>query len=72
MALETSADGESWREVDCREDTNEVNSNYFTGIFGVAGGGECRFIRLANIDKNHFANDAIYISAWEIFGSLIE
>jgi hypothetical protein len=38
----------------------------------VAGGGECRFIRLVNVGKNHFGDDQLNISAWEIFGSLIE
>jgi hypothetical protein len=70
--VETSADGTSWREVDHKEGSNELNGRYFTGTFPVVGGGECRFIRLVSIGRNHRDNDAIYISAWEIFGSLIE
>jgi hypothetical protein len=66
--VETSADGEKWREV-ARE---EVNGDRFTGTFAVAGGGECRFIRLVNIGRNHNRNDYLCISAWEIFGRLIE
>jgi hypothetical protein len=70
--VETSVDGESWREVDHKENSEQLNGANFRGTFAVAGGGECRFIRLVNVGKNHFANDCLFISAWEIFGSLIE
>jgi hypothetical protein len=43
-----------------------------TGTFAVLGSGECRLIRLENVGRSHFANDILAISAWEIFGSLIE
>jgi hypothetical protein len=45
---------------------------WLSGTFTVAGGGECRFIRLVNIGRNHFGTDVLCISAWKIFGSLIE
>jgi hypothetical protein len=70
--LETSLDGESWREVSREEDNNQLNGEYFTGTFAVAGGGECRFIRLVNIGRNHKGSDKLKITAWEIFGSLLE
>jgi hypothetical protein len=70
--VETSADGENWREVAHEEDNSHLNGIYFTGTFAVADGGECRFIRLVNIGRNFFGSDSLYISAWEIFGSLIE
>jgi hypothetical protein len=70
--VETSTDGENWREV-AREDNNkQLNGEYFTATFPVAGGEECRFIRLVNIGRNHQGNDYLCISAWEIFGNLIE
>jgi hypothetical protein len=69
--VETSADGESWREVAHKEDNGQLNGRHFTGRFAVAGG-ECRFIRLVNIGRNHAGHDVFFISAWEIFGSLIE
>jgi hypothetical protein len=43
-----------------------------TGAFAVAGGDEYRSSRLVNIGTNYNGNDRILISAWEIFGSLIE
>jgi hypothetical protein len=70
--VETSADGESWREVAREENNNQLNGSRFTGTFSVADGGECRFIRLVNIGRNHFGDDQLRISAWEIFGSLFE
>jgi hypothetical protein len=70
--VETSADGESWREVAREENNEQLNGFRFTGTFAVAGGGECRFIRLVNIGRNHRGSDQLAISAWEIFGSLFE
>jgi hypothetical protein len=70
--VETSADGKSWREVAREEGNKQLNGPRFTATFPVAGGGECRFIRLVNIGRDHFGNDTLVISAWEIFGSLVE
>jgi hypothetical protein len=70
--VETSADGESWLEVAREEANNQLNGRYLTGTFAVAGGGECRFIRLANIARNHHGDDCFCVSAWEIFGRIIE
>jgi hypothetical protein len=70
--VETSADGESWREVAREENNKQLNGIWFAGTFEVAGSGECRFIRLVNIGRNHFGNDILWITAWEIFGSLVE
>jgi hypothetical protein len=49
-----------------------LKGSHFVGTFAVAGGEECRFIRLVNIGRNHLGTDQLNISAWEIFGSLIE
>jgi hypothetical protein len=70
--IETSVDGENWREVTREEDNKQLNDSRFIGTFPVAGAGERRFIRLVNIGRNHYGNDCLLISAWEIFGSLIE
>jgi hypothetical protein len=69
--VETSTDGENWLEV-AREEDNQLKGEYFTATFPVAGGGECRCIRLVNIGRNHSGSDSLIISAWEIFGNLIE
>jgi hypothetical protein len=70
--VETLADGQSWREVAREEDNEHLNGAAFTDTFAVAGGGECRFIPLVNIGRNHYGDDEICISAWEIFGSLVQ
>jgi hypothetical protein len=70
--VETSADGESWREVVREEDNKQLNGCRLTRTFVVAGGGECRFIRLVNIGRNHEKTDMLCIAAWEIFGTLVE
>jgi hypothetical protein len=71
-AVETSADGKGWQEVDHRENNNELNGKLLLRTFAVADAAPCRFIRLVNIGKNHWGNDQPCMSAWEIFGRLIE
>jgi hypothetical protein len=70
--VETSTDGENWKEIDRKKDNAKLNGWKITGTFPVTGAGECRFIRLVNIGRNHAGYDMLAISAWEIFGSLIE
>jgi hypothetical protein len=70
--VETSADGQTWREVAREENNEQLNGYNFTATFAVAGGGECRFVRLVQIGRNHLGDDILYIEAWEIFGSLFE
>jgi hypothetical protein len=69
--VETSVDGERWQVVAREKDNEQLNGKFKTITFPVAGAGECRFIRLVNIGRNHFGNDCLWISAWEIFGTLI-
>jgi hypothetical protein len=70
--VETSDDGKIWRKVAHEKPNGQLNGAHFTGTFVVAGGGECHFIRLVNIGRNHHGSDSLNISAWEIFGSLIQ
>jgi hypothetical protein len=70
--VETSVDGGNWREVAREKGNDRLNGKLFVDTFAVTGCGECRFIRLVNIGRNHARNDCMNISAWEIFGSLIE
>jgi hypothetical protein len=66
------SDAWNWREVAPEEGTEQLHGSYFTATFVVTGGRECRFIWLMTIGGNHHGNNAFGISAWEIFGSLIE
>jgi hypothetical protein len=70
--VETSADGESWQDVAREKDNKQFTGTFFSGTFEVAGSEECRFIRLVNIGRNRAGYDSLQISAWEIFGRLIE
>jgi hypothetical protein len=70
--VETSTDGKNWQEVAREEENKQLNGVYFTATFPVSGGGECRCIRLVNIGRNHWGSDRLAITAWEIFGNLIE
>jgi hypothetical protein len=65
-------DGEVWREVAREKNNEQLNDSYFAGRFAVAGGRECRFIRLVNIGRSHCGSDCLNISVWEIVGSLLE
>jgi hypothetical protein len=70
--VETSAEGESWREVAREEDNKQFNGSKFIGTFEVTCGGAYRFIRLVNIGRNHEGHDQLLISGWEIFAVLRE
>jgi hypothetical protein len=37
--IETSADGESWREVAREENNKKLNGSFKTGTFAIAGSG---------------------------------
>jgi hypothetical protein len=37
--LETSTDGQSWREIAREQDSEQLNRRWFTGTFAIAGGG---------------------------------
>jgi hypothetical protein len=60
--VETSADGENWREVAREENNRQLRGRSFTRTFAVAGGGERRFIWLVNIGRNHFGTTCLRIS----------
>jgi hypothetical protein len=70
--VETSADGVDWQKVAREENNKQLNNSFKISGFAVASGRECRFIRLVDIGRNHGGNDCLHVSAWEIFGSLIE
>jgi hypothetical protein len=70
-AVEGSRDGETWVEIDRREDNGELNGYKFTATFSVSKICECRMVRIANIGTNWVGSDALEISAFEIFGALI-
>jgi hypothetical protein len=70
--VESSADGQNWVEIDRKADSAELNGKNRLGIWEVATSEPCRFIRLTNIGRNHFGDDSLAISAFELFGSFVE
>jgi hypothetical protein len=70
--IETAADGSIWREVAREESNHRLKRPSFTATFAVAGGAECRLIRLVNIGRNRRGDGNLFVSEWEIFGSLFE
>jgi hypothetical protein len=70
--VEISTDGESWVEIDRRENNSELAAEGVTRTFEVSRNQRCRHIRLVNIGRNHQGYDCLCILALEIFGSLIE
>jgi hypothetical protein len=73
------ANRESWRHVYRKEDSKLLNGRLVeqligsrcTGTFAIAGGGECRFVRLVNISRNHSGNGHLAASAWETLERLV-
>jgi hypothetical protein len=71
-AVEISSNGQDWIEIDVRENNCELNDGESTKTFEITRSQECRLIRLINIGRNHAGSDALVISAFEIFGRMIE
>jgi hypothetical protein len=70
--IEGSGDGESWMELDRREENNELSGRNLIKTFAISKVETIRLIRLRQIGKNHYNNDHLMFAAWELFGTLIE
>jgi hypothetical protein len=70
--VEVSVDGKNWVEIDKRENTNDLNASNVMATFKAAATAEGRFVRFVNVGKNHCGSDRLFISTFEIFGTLIE
>ena len=72
--LEVSNDGSegSWQVVDLRENNNDLNGGFSTGIFALTTpqSGMFRFVRLRLTGKTHRGDDMLEICALELFGAL--
>ena len=71
--IEVSNDGSLWTEID-RRDNNDLNDKSVTVNFKISDvpSASFRFFRLRQTEKNHRGNDYLFLSALEIFGTLIE
>jgi serine/threonine protein kinase len=68
----TSLDGTQWTEIDRRENTRDLIARGAIKTYLVPGTEKVRFIRLMNIGRNQLETDAVFLSAFEIFGTLFE
>jgi hypothetical protein len=70
--IESSLDGEGWTEIDRKTDNNDFEDMYGMGSFAVSNSAECRFIRLTQTGVDAAGFDDLLISAFELFGTLLE
>lgn len=72
--LEVSNNGTSWKEVDRRDNNNDLNDFRVTRNFRITriASERFRFVRLRQIGPNHRCGYYIGITAMEIFGILFE
>jgi hypothetical protein len=65
-------------EVDRRVGNNRLNNRAAVEVFEVVSPQEGKLVRLRQIDVNHYNQsasghtNALVLSAWEVFGDLIE
>jgi hypothetical protein len=70
--IEGSIDGANWSEIDRQQDTDVFAIEVNLVTFKAANHVEARFIRLRQLDQNHFGNDDMCFYAIEFFGTLRE
>lgn len=61
-----------WIAIDRRQNRSELNGPMKAATFKVQNTVQCRFIRLTNIGETTRGDDYLHLSAWEIFGTLIQ
>jgi hypothetical protein len=69
--LEGSPDGNSWIELDRRENNNDLNSSYALKTFSVSRSDPVRVIRLRQIGPNHQNDNYMIFTSFEVFGSVV-
>jgi hypothetical protein len=70
--VEGSDNGQSWTELDRRENNKDLKSLLLVATFPVSGSSEIRMIRLLQTGKNHGGDDNLNFSGFEVFGSILE
>jgi hypothetical protein len=69
--VESSLDGSHWTVIDRKTD-NDLFWGTVASSFEIAEPTECRFIRLRQTGKNRWNDDVLFLSAFEVFGTLFE
>jgi hypothetical protein len=70
--LEGSEDGRSWDELHRQENNSNLNGSYLTETFTTWKQIDAKVIRLRLVGKNHFGTDDFMLSAFEIYGAILE
>jgi hypothetical protein len=70
--VETSQDGKTWTTINRRENTSDLDDYGITATFKVDTNSASRFVKLVNIGRSHYGDDALIISGFEVFGALTE
>jgi hypothetical protein len=70
--VEVSDNGNDWIEIDRQTNNSKLDGKGAIAVFqasrqDVTG----RYVRLANVGRNHRRDDCLSLSAFEIFGTLI-
>jgi hypothetical protein len=69
--LEGTRDGTRWLELDRRENNGDLKEGFSVCTFAVARSGQFQQIRLRQLGPNHSGTNALVVSSFEVFGSLI-
>jgi hypothetical protein len=69
--IEGSVDGNSWIEIDRRENNTDLNSSYAIKTFNICKVDTFRMIRLRQIGLNHRNDNYLIFTSFELFGTLI-
>jgi hypothetical protein len=72
--IEGSIDGQTWRQLDRREDDFTLKSGNKIQVFEVHLSTDCRLVRLHQTGPNHYSrpDNCLVVSGFELFGSLHE
>jgi hypothetical protein len=70
--VESSLDAQAWIVIDRRANVAELDSDQVVASFLLLKAIECRYVRLTQTDKNTSMKDFLKITAFELFGDLIE
>jgi hypothetical protein len=69
-AVEGSDDGDSWTEIDRRENNSDLNSEFALKTFAILQSVSFRRIRLRQTGPNHDDDNSLVLSAFELFGAV--
>jgi hypothetical protein len=65
-------DGQSWQELDRRENNTALNSQGATATFSISRSSEIEMIRLRQLSQNSSGNNQLVVNALELFGVVME